>query len=43
MVPRTGKSGPLAGKDFWGCSSFPRCHGLLPQLESVQPNPALDR
>jgi hypothetical protein len=30
MVQRTGKSGPLAGKDFWGCSSFPRCHGLLP-------------
>lgn len=31
MVPRTGKSGPLAGKEFWGCSTFPRCHGLLPK------------
>jgi hypothetical protein len=30
MEKRTGKSGPLAGKDFWGCSSFPRCHGMLP-------------
>lgn len=45
MVPRTGKSGPLAGKDFWGCSTFPRCHGLLPkaEAEAVQPNPALVR
>lgn len=31
MVLRTGKSGPLAGKEFWGCSTFPRCHGLLPK------------
>jgi hypothetical protein len=30
MVQRTGKSGPLAGKDFWGCSNFPKCHGVLP-------------
>ena len=43
MVPRTGKSGPLAGKDFWGCSTFPRCHGLLSPAETAQPNPALDR
>jgi restriction system protein len=30
MEKRTGKSGPLAGREFWGCSSFPRCHGMLP-------------
>jgi very-short-patch-repair endonuclease len=33
MVPRTGMSGPLAGKEFWGCSTFPRCHGLLAPAE----------
>ena len=31
MVLRRGKSGPLAGKDFWGCSTYPRCNGLLAQ------------
>lgn len=28
MVRREGKSGVLAGKAFWGCSTFPRCRGL---------------
>ncbi|MDE0856523.1 MAG: DUF2726 domain-containing protein [Nevskia sp.] len=28
MVRREGKSGVLAGKAFWGCSTFPQCRGL---------------
>jgi len=28
MVRREGKSGILAGKTFWGCSTFPKCRGL---------------
>jgi restriction system protein len=26
MVLRTGKKGLGAGKTFWGCSTYPRCH-----------------
>jgi len=29
MLRRQGKSGVLAGKFFWGCSSFPQCKGIL--------------
>jgi hypothetical protein len=35
MVQRTGKSGALAGKAFWGCSTFPNCHGMLPAATST--------
>lgn len=28
MVRRTARRGSNAGKQFWGCSSFPRCHGI---------------
>lgn len=27
MVRRTARKGPLAGEDFWGCATFPRCRG----------------
>lgn len=29
MIQRVAKKGPKAGESFWGCSNFPRCHGLL--------------
>jgi len=28
MLRREGKSGALAGKVFWGCSTFPKCRGI---------------
>jgi restriction system protein len=28
MVMRTAKRGANAGKDFWGCSGYPRCRGI---------------
>jgi len=28
MVLRTAKSGANQGKQFWGCSNYPRCHGI---------------
>ena len=27
MVLRTAKKGPNSGKQFWGCTQFPKCHG----------------
>lgn len=30
MVLRTAKSGPNQGNQFWGCSKFPQCRGMLP-------------
>jgi len=30
MVLRTARSGPNQGKQFWGCSSYPVCRGILP-------------
>jgi restriction system protein len=27
MVRRTAKKGPQVGKEFWGCSTFPKCRG----------------
>ncbi|MVF24844.1 hypothetical protein EVC37_25075 [Methylocaldum sp. BRCS4] len=29
MVLRTAKRGTNAGGQFWGCSSFPKCRGIL--------------
>jgi hypothetical protein len=37
MVRREGKSGPLAGRLFWGCSNFPQCKGLLPFAQNLVP------
>jgi hypothetical protein len=30
MALRTAKSGPNQGGQFWGCSKFPQCRGMLP-------------
>lgn len=30
MVLRTAGKGPSAGKQFWGCSTYPRCHFKMP-------------
>lgn len=30
MVLRTAKKGKNSGKQFWGCSKFPKCRGTLP-------------
>ncbi|MEZ5515756.1 MAG: restriction endonuclease [Steroidobacteraceae bacterium] len=30
MVKRKAKSGPSAGHEFWGCSTFPKCRGISP-------------
>jgi restriction system protein len=29
MVRRTARRGPQAGRDFWGCSTFPACRGTV--------------
>ena len=29
MVLRTAKSGQNAGKQFWGCSGYPNCKGVV--------------
>ena len=29
MVLRTAKSGKNVGKQFWGCSNFPQCRGIM--------------
>ena len=29
MILRTAKSGPNAGKKFWGCSTYPECRGMV--------------
>lgn len=38
MVRRRARRGANAGKDFWGCSEFPRCRGTV-QLEAVEATP----
>ena len=30
MVKRTAKGGDNAGKEFWGCSNFPKCREIMP-------------
>ena len=30
MVLRTAKSGKNAGQQFWGCSGYPECKGVVP-------------
>jgi restriction system protein len=29
MVLRVAKMGPHSGKEFWGCSKFPECRGVV--------------
>lgn len=28
MIRRTAKQGPNAGNEFWGCRTYPKCHGI---------------
>lgn len=30
MVRRKSRSGENAGREFWGCSTFPKCRGIIP-------------
>lgn len=30
MIQRTAKTGPNAGNQFWGCSQYPQCRGIVP-------------
>ena len=36
MVLRTARRGSNAGNQFWGCSSFPRCKGIV-NLDTAEP------
>ena len=29
MIKRSAKRGPNTGKDFWGCSTYPKCKGII--------------
>ena len=29
MVLRRARTGPKAGREFWGCPAFPKCRGLM--------------
>jgi hypothetical protein len=35
MVLRVGKNGSNAGKNFWGCSRFPKCRGIIPDSDQI--------
>ncbi|WP_081999852.1 topoisomerase DNA-binding C4 zinc finger domain-containing protein [endosymbiont of unidentified scaly snail isolate Monju] len=28
MVKRVARKGPYAGREFWGCSRYPKCRGV---------------
>lgn len=34
MVLRTAKSGPNAGNQFWGCSNYPQCRGIINHVDN---------
>ena len=36
MVRRTARRGSNAGRDFWGCSEFPRCRGVVRDLPGAE-------
>ena len=36
MVRRTARRGPNAGSEFWGCSEFPRCRGIVRDLPGAE-------
>ena len=36
MVMRTARKGANAGNQFWGCSTFPRCRGVVPYEATVR-------
>jgi restriction system protein len=35
MVLRTAKSGSNLGDQFWGCSRYPQCRGIVSLVETV--------
>lgn len=37
MVVRLARQGPNAGGEFWGCSTFPKCRGIRPVINSYVP------
>ena len=43
MRRRTAGKGPRAGLDFWGCSAYPECKGILPIAEITDPPNESDR
>ena len=36
MVIRTARIGPTAGNQFWGCTNYPRCKGVLPYQSTAK-------
>lgn len=42
MTLRTARYGPNAGNEFWGCTNYPRCKGLL-NLDGSIPNRPVKR
>jgi restriction system protein len=41
MIERTARRGPRAGGRFWGCTAYPRCHGIRANAKAadVRPRP----
>jgi len=37
MARRTARKGPYAGKQFWGCTGYPRCKHIV-NIDTVSPN-----
>jgi len=35
-IQRTAKQGPNKGKTFWGCSTFPRCRGVIKPPQAIE-------
>lgn len=42
MKKRTARQGSNAGKEFWGCSGFPKCNGIRPLEESLSVETTLE-
>jgi restriction system protein len=40
MKKRVARQGSNAGNEFWGCSSYPACKGILPIIAAVDAAPA---
>ena len=38
MLRRMQRKGQMQGREFWGCSDYPRCNGIRP-IEKKQDNP----
>lgn len=36
MLKRMQKKGKMQGREFWGCSDYPNCNGLLPINQNIQ-------